>query len=205
MAMGCKQQAPHNCSVVQASSDTHDNIPESLDAMSNFTPMNSSWVLVSFANVLDLCGQLTAAKIPTTPQYHEYSATSQQTWTAHHRRLVYKQSNQCHAGLFNSTNTAYLFIKREKIIAQEFHGAAAGASGSAAPVATSPREHSFHRSPTQASEQAVSCDAKADQEQHEKLFCRLMFTSRSWFMTCMVVWTSLSGGSWIVPHPPEAY
>lgn len=134
---------------------------------------------VSCANVLEFCRWLFAAKISTIRQHHECGATSQPKWTAHHGCLVHKQSNQCHAGPFNSTNTGYLFIKRERILAQELYGAAAGASGSTAPVATSLRKHNFHRSPTQASEQIVSCDAKAGQEQLAKMFHCFMFTSRT--------------------------
>ena len=35
--------------------------------------------------------------------------------------------------------------------------------------------------------------------------CRLMFTSWSWFKTLVVLWTSLSGGSWLAPHSPDTY
>ena len=60
-----------------------------------------------------------------------------------------------------STQSIVLCISahEESDLVQEVGGAAAGASCSAEPAATSPREHSFHRSLAQASHQAVSCDA----------------------------------------------
>ncbi|DBA90822.1 TPA: hypothetical protein ACH3X1_004025 [Trebouxia sp. C0004] len=51
---------------------------------------------------------------------------------------------------------------------QELYGAAAGASCSADPTATSPTEHSFHRSPAQASEPAKSIAEHHQSEAREQ-------------------------------------